>query len=330
VSEPFISVVTPFHNTGKYIEECIQSVLRQSYRNFEYILVDNASSDGSRDIAERYARTDSRIRIVPTPSLLSQVQNYNFAVGLISPESRYLKIAQADDWLFPTCVAELVALAEQHPSVAVASSYELAGKEMRCLGLDPKVNVISGREACRLHMLEGIFLFGSPTTVLYRADLVRAQRPFYREHRLHEDTETVYELLRHGDFGFVHQVLSYTRMQSGSISDSTRGFHDLDRLILVKTYGPSVLSPEELDEALRLCSQRYYRSLARRWVRGLFVRQSRGFWEYQHAGLESIGEKVRWDMVAQELVGATAERLLPIELVRGLLRRRGDAARARD
>ena len=71
MSEPFVSVVTPFHNTGAYVEECIQSVLRQSYRNFEYILVDNASSDGSRDVAERYARTDSRIRIVPTPSLLS-------------------------------------------------------------------------------------------------------------------------------------------------------------------------------------------------------------------------------------------------------------------
>ena len=60
-AQPFLSVVTPFYNTQAYLKECIESVLGQSYRNFEYILVDNCSNDGSLDIAEYYAKRDSRI-----------------------------------------------------------------------------------------------------------------------------------------------------------------------------------------------------------------------------------------------------------------------------
>ena len=52
---PRVSFVTPFFNTEKYLEECIESVLRQTYQNWDYILVNNRSTDGSVRIAEKYA-----------------------------------------------------------------------------------------------------------------------------------------------------------------------------------------------------------------------------------------------------------------------------------
>ncbi len=54
-SGPFVSVVTPFYNTAAYLDECIRSVLAQTHENFEYLLVDNCSADGSRDIAAAHA-----------------------------------------------------------------------------------------------------------------------------------------------------------------------------------------------------------------------------------------------------------------------------------
>src|SRR5467141_2794214 len=75
--EPFVSVVTPFYNTAAYLPQCIESVLGQSYRNFEYVLVDNCSSDDSLAIATKYAAADSRIRIVNNSEFLGQVANYN-------------------------------------------------------------------------------------------------------------------------------------------------------------------------------------------------------------------------------------------------------------
>lgn len=80
---PSVSVVTPFYNTDAYLAECIESVLSQTYTNFEYILVDNKSSDRSLEIAKHYAARDARVRIVQNDSFVSQLENYNGALRRI-------------------------------------------------------------------------------------------------------------------------------------------------------------------------------------------------------------------------------------------------------
>src|SRR5271167_1922371 len=101
-TEPLVSFVTPFYNTEGYLGECIESVLRQTYGNWEYVLVNNCSTDSSAQIAEQYRNEHpDRIRLEHNPVFLSQVENYNHALHLISSESQYCKFVQADDWLFP-------------------------------------------------------------------------------------------------------------------------------------------------------------------------------------------------------------------------------------
>src|SRR5271155_908010 len=94
--QPLVSVITPFYNTGQYIAECIESVLAQTYSHWEYILVNNQSTDSSRSIAERYAREDNRIRLLDTPNFLSQGENFNAALHHISPESGYCQVLLAE------------------------------------------------------------------------------------------------------------------------------------------------------------------------------------------------------------------------------------------
>jgi glycosyltransferase involved in cell wall biosynthesis len=289
-SAPAVSVVTPFYDTEKYLGHCIESVLGQSFGDFEYLLVDNQSGDGSFAIAESYARRDPRIRLIRNEQFLNQVQNYNQALRHISPGSRYVKIVQADDWIFARCLGDMIELAQANPSVAVVSSYELKGTDVHGAGLPFGRSVIPGREACRLHLLEGIYMFGSPTTLLFRADVVRARDPFYEDGRFHEDTEAVYEVLRGQDFGFVHQVLSSSRLDLESISGAVRSFdpHALDRLILVKRYGRSVLEPAELARCLEHAETRYYRCLAR----AVLARRGEAYWDYHRRGLATIGESI--------------------------------------
>src|SRR5450432_1444038 len=117
MSQPLVSVVTPFHNTAAYLAECIESVLAQTYENFEYILVDNCSTDGSTEIAERYARRDPRIRFIQRSTLLTQVQNYNRALEEIADASRYCKMVQADDFIFPECLRLMVEAFEQSQTI---------------------------------------------------------------------------------------------------------------------------------------------------------------------------------------------------------------------
>ena len=82
--EPLVSVVTPFYNTAEFLRECIESVLSQTYSNFEYILVDNQSTDGSAAIAAEFAARDQRIRVVRNERFVDQVPNYNGALLHVS------------------------------------------------------------------------------------------------------------------------------------------------------------------------------------------------------------------------------------------------------
>ncbi len=285
-----VSVVTPFYNTAPYLAECIDSVLAQSHGDFEYVLCDNHSTDGGGEIAARYAARDPRLRIVRPPAFLDQVPNYNFALRQIAPDTRYVKIVQADDTIFPRCLTEMVALAEAHPSIGVVSAYRMFGAEVQPTGLAHTRTFLPGREACRVVLADGIYLFGSPTTVMFRADLVRGRAPFYAEGRFFEDAEVCFELLAGTDFGFVHQVLSFTRTENDSLWRGMRGYNGwlLARRNQLAQFGRQYLAPDEFDRLWR-SRERHYRSfLAEAWL----TRRDEGFWKFHAKGLATVGDTI--------------------------------------
>jgi len=290
MSHPFVSVVTPFHNTAAYLAECIESVLAQTYPCFEYILVDNRSTDGSREIAESYASRDRRIRLIQRPQLLSQVQNYNAALMEISAESKYCKIVQADDFIFPDCLRLMVPAFEQSPSIGLVSAYDLKGNQVRGSGFPYRTAPYSGKEVARLLLRTGIFVFGSPTTVMYRSSLVRGKHPFYDEHRLHEDTEKCMQILEKWDFAFVPQVLSFLRLGNDSISGAARTFQPnaLDRYIIVRRYAATFLDASEAIALIKSTRQLYYDTLASEALR---FRET-AFWQYHRQGLQTVHENL--------------------------------------
>ena len=285
-----VSVITPFYNTAPYLAECIDSVLAQSHGDFEYILCNNHSTDGSDQIAARYAARDRRLRVVSPPAFLDQVPNYNFALRQIAPDTTYVKLVQADDTLFPRCLTEMIALAEAHPSIGVVSAYRMFGAEVQPTGLPHTRTFLTGRDACRIVLADGIYLFGSPTTVMFRADLVRGRAPFYAEGRLFEDAEVCFELLAGCDLGFVHQVLSFTRTENDSLWRGMSGYNGwlLARRNQLAQFGRQYLAPDEFDRLWRT-RERHYRSfLAEAWL----ARRDAGFWKFHEQGLATVGDAI--------------------------------------
>src|SRR5262245_33269523 len=122
--DPLVSVATPVYNGGKYLAECIESVLAQTYQNWDYVIVNNCSTDKTLDIAQTYARKDKRIRVVSNYQFVGVIENHNIAFQNISQESKYCKVVSADDWLNPECLNKMVELAEAHPSVGIVGSYQ--------------------------------------------------------------------------------------------------------------------------------------------------------------------------------------------------------------
>src|SRR5271165_507440 len=116
-SYPLVSIVTPLYNNRDHLGECIESVLTQTYPNWDYTIVNNCSTDGSEEIARQYAARDRRIRVITNQTFLRAVPNHNLASRQISADSKYCKIVFADDWISPECVEAIVAVAEKNPSV---------------------------------------------------------------------------------------------------------------------------------------------------------------------------------------------------------------------
>ena len=302
MSQPFVSVVTPFHNTAPYLAQCIESVLAQTYAYFEYILVDNCSTDRSGEIAETYALRDSRIRLIRRSQLLSQAQNYNSALTEISDSSKYCKVVQADDFIFPNCLESMVRAFEQSRSIGLVSSYWLRGN--RVMGSDFPFSAPKhpGKEVALLLLRNGVFVFGSETTVMYRSSLVRSCQPFYGESLLHADTEKCLQILEQWDFGFVPQILSFNRVDNinESISSAVANFEPriLDRYISVQRFASAFLNASEASTLKSKTKREYYRVLARAAIR---LRRS-PFWQYHKLGLSTLGETLSWPRLAMHIV----------------------------
>jgi glycosyltransferase involved in cell wall biosynthesis len=270
ISQPLVSIVTPVYNGAQYLPECIESVLAQTYQNWDYTIVNNCSTDESLAIARRYAARDGRIRIHDNRRFLSVVPNHNVALRRISPASKYCKMVFADDWIFPECIERMVSLAEQCPSVGIVGAYVLQGREVICTGLPYSTSVLSGREICRQHFLDRLYVFGSNNAVLFRAHLVRSRHPFYNEQNIHADTEACFALLRTSDFGFVHQILTFTRVRSDSLSTIHAAFQTdyagMLRHLLV--HGPHYLTQDELQGLVQCHISQYYRFLGKSLLLG--------------------------------------------------------------
>lgn len=315
-SRPLVSIVTPVHNGERYLAECIDSALAQTYPNWELVLVNNGSTDRTLQIAEDYRASDSRIRIFSTERLISAVENHNFAVGRMDPASAYCKILHADDWMFPECLERMVEVAERYPTVGVVGAYCLAGRHVRCSGLPYPSTVVPGRDICRLALLGKAYPFFSPSSTLIRAGLVRDRQPFYDPGKLHADAEVMYELLQSHDFGFVHQVLTYARIHEES--ETSRAANPLNRILwsnfdLLVRYGPVFLSEQELQMRTRQYLNKYYTFLSE----SLWEMRNRDFWRFHSRGLRALGYPLRLPRLLGAAVGAavnhpcvTASRLL--------------------
>ena len=293
-NEPFVSVVTPVYNTADYLREAIESVLAQSYGNFEYIISDNCSTDGTSEIAHEYERLDKRVRVVDHAEFLRRMATTTARCASSRPQPSTAKSCRRTTGYLPDSVRELVRVAELDPAIAIVGSYQLAGDRVDCRGLacnrpSEPYTIVSGREACRMYLLGGKYLFGTPNSLLYRADLVRSRERFFREDTIHGDSELCFEVLAQHKFGFAHSILSWARLGNPSISKSSENFY-LDfrhAYIIMVRYGRLHLTEAEYAYHLEKARREHYRWLAYNVVR----RRDKEFWDFQEEGFRIAGDR---------------------------------------
>jgi hypothetical protein len=219
-------------------------------------------------------------------------------------------VVHADDRIFPECLERMVAVAEANPSVSMVSAYRLEETDVTLDGLPFPSTVVSGRETCRLALLGQVYVFGTPTSLLVRSDVIRGRDPFYdaKEFPWHFDTAVCYEILAGRDLGFVHQVLTFTRRSDAARTRASQrlGSARPEHIAILKKYGPVYLAPQEYEERLRQMVREYYRFLGR----SVLQRPGREFWSYHRQFLRRLGLSSSPARIAGATLDAAAGTLL--------------------
>ncbi|HET8743479.1 MAG TPA: glycosyltransferase family 2 protein [Gaiella sp.] len=213
---PLVAVVVPVYNGAEFVEEALESVVAQTYPHWDCAVIDNRSTDGTAEIVERVAATDPRVRLVRATEHVGIYANHNRALAAAPAEARYVKVLHADDWMSADCLERMVSVAERHPSVGVVGGWRLFGDERDLDSLPTDREVFDGRTVVRQSLTGGPYVTGSPSSLLLRTTLLEGDRPFYDESIWHSDTEAIYAALLRSDLGYVHEVVTFTRLHPGA------------------------------------------------------------------------------------------------------------------
>ena len=255
---PLVSVIVPVYNVRPYLEEAVNSVIHQTYANLEIILVDDGSKDGSGEICDRYAKSDSRIRVIhQTNQGLSAARN----AGLDAMHGEYVAFLDSDDAFLPQMVEKLLHEMEPQSADLAVCSYARCFTES-CLDTAKSIKVrqqsIQGVHDQK-HYLWAVAEGRIDACVwnkLYRAELWKEVR--FPVGYVHEDKAIVWLIaVRIRQYVSTPDLLYLHRKHKGSITTTMSGKNFRDWLIAYQTYSSFVEqhTPELFSERQLLISQ---------------------------------------------------------------------------
>lgn len=232
-----VSVIVPVYNVEEYLGRCVESILNQTYRNLEVILVDDGAKDSSGRICDQYAAQDHRVKVIHKENGgLSSARN----AGIDIASGEYLKFVDSDDWLEPDAVESLLDQALRHQvELVLGGRWDVsAATGEKKKGLCPKhQEVISGTE-----MVRRIFRWencdSSACDKLFHKRLFREIR--FPHGKVVEDVPIMYKIvLDAGRIALLDKPIYNYYHRSGSITYTTvseRNFHFSEHTAVIYPY----------------------------------------------------------------------------------------------
>ena len=199
--EPLISVVLPTYNVAQYLQQCLESVAAQTYRNFEVIIIIDGATDGSYEIAQEFCKTDSRFSVFWQENAGSGPARN---AGLARCKGEFVMFVDPDDWIEPELLEKLYEAQSQGNYDLVASERTVAlcdksGEIIRMAPKHYKNETIVGQQEVRevfMRMLE-MLVVSNPTQKLYKTSLIREYNVQFPDLRRSQDIVFNYRYYNH-------------------------------------------------------------------------------------------------------------------------------------
>lgn len=173
--QPLVSVLMTAYNREKYIAEAIESVLASTYTNFELIIVDDCSTDGTVAIAKKYAARDERAKVFVNEKNLGQFPNRNKIAEYANGE--YLFPVDSDDSIYPDTIANLINVMAQYPEASFGM-YAINGGDLQ---------VIDSKTAIFNHFFKKPFLTVGPGGTIIKSEYFNAINKYPTEYGVSGD-----------------------------------------------------------------------------------------------------------------------------------------------
>lgn len=261
---PQISVCLPVFNGEKYLEEAIESVISQTFKNFELLIADDCSSDQSSTIIARYTRLDKRIKSWVNQSNLGLFQNYNECMRRAT--GTFIKPFAQDDLLHSTALELMHNVLAEAPTIALVSCAKqwigadnqiIEAKndsERKALSAFDQDILLKGDDAILDSLDKFINWLGEPCSAMFRREHVGCG--FDTSFRQIGDLEYWYRILQHGDYYFLSKRLcSFRKHTDSTTSKNSRSLAALlDWFVLGSKYKSYIkqLKESEIEFAQRL------------------------------------------------------------------------------
>lgn len=192
---PEISIIVPVYNVVNYLEQCIQSILEQEFKDIEIVIVDDGSNDGSSELCDRLKDNDRRIKVIHQSNKgLSGARN----TGIENCSGNYIGFIDSDDWIAKDFYKHLISIAKSTGAELVSCLYRRTSNRKQCNVKQRKENVCvyNSRDALELFLKSA--LIGKDTYVpcwskIYKSDLINDIR--FKEGVIYEDYPFNYDVI---------------------------------------------------------------------------------------------------------------------------------------
>ncbi len=219
MGEPLVSVVIATYNMGKYVAAAIESVLAQTYSNVELLVVDDGSSDDTREVVQRFL-SDPRVRYLAQKNSGQTVAKN---VGIRASTGKYVGFCDADDRWMPHKLARQVPVLEARESVGVVYSKVSYIVEPPAPPVEePKVPCPSGRVTEDLYLINFI-PFG---TALVRREALEQAGSFNETYRMGIDWDLWLRMSLRWEFVFIDEPTYIYRIWAGQMSNNWQGRYE--------------------------------------------------------------------------------------------------------
>ena len=210
IKQPLVSVVMPVYNAGDYLVEAINSIRKQTFKNWEMVCVDDGSNDKSYELLKKFAKRDSRIRIYRFHKNKGLATALNY--GLRKTKGKYLARMDADDISLPQRLEIQLNYLEKNPQVvAVGSQVECVNEKGQFIGYKKFPT-----ESDKIYKMMGSMMaIQHPTLLTYTKTIKKC---LYSNHTTAEDVSMFFKLLQYGDFLNTKEVLFKYRIRKNSNS----------------------------------------------------------------------------------------------------------------